>query len=50
MQKEQQLALEQTKQVIELVDKNNQITAALKQLTERIEVLTAEIHTKVITP
>jgi len=50
MQKEQQLALEQTKQVIELVDKNNEITAALKQLTERIEGLTAEIHTKVITP
>ena len=49
MQKEQQLALEQTKQVIDLVDKNNEITAALKQLTERIEVLTAEIHTKVIT-
>lgn len=49
MQKEQQLAIEQTKQVIELVDKNNEITAALKQLTERIEILTAEIHTKVIT-
>jgi uncharacterized membrane protein len=49
MQKEQQLALEQTKQVIDLVDKNNEITAALKQLTERIEILTAEIHTKVIT-
>ena len=48
MQKEQSLALEQTKQVIELVDKNNEITEVLQKLTERIEVLTTEIHAKVI--
>jgi len=48
MQKEQQIAIQQTKQVIELVDKNTGITELLKQLTERVELLTAEIHAKVI--
>jgi hypothetical protein len=49
MHREQQLALEQTSQLLCLVDQNNQLTLVVRQLSERIESLTSEIHSKVVT-
>jgi uncharacterized membrane protein len=48
MHREQQLALEQTRRLISLVDQNNELTLAVRQLSERIESLTSEIHSKVV--
>jgi len=48
MHREQQLALEQTTQLLSLVDQNNQLTLVVRQLSERIESLTSEIHSKVV--
>lgn len=48
MHREQQLALEQTTQLLCLVDQNNQLTLAVRQLSEWIESLTSEIHSKVV--
>jgi len=48
MHKEQQLALEQTSQLLSLLDQNNQMTMVVRQLSERIESLTSEIHSKVV--
>jgi hypothetical protein len=48
MHKQQQLALQQTRQLLSLLDQNNQMTLVVRQLSERIESLTAEIHSKVV--
>ena len=48
MHREQQLALEQTTQLLYLVDQNNQLTLVVRQLSERIESLISEIHSKVV--
>jgi hypothetical protein len=48
MHKERQLALQQTRQLLSLLDQNNQMTLVVRQLSERIESLTAEIHSKVV--
>jgi len=48
MHKEQQLALQQTRQLLSLLDQNNQMTLVVRQLSERIESLTAEIHSIVV--
>ena len=44
----QRLAAEQTTQLVELVRQNTEITAVVKELSERIETLTAEMHHKVV--
>ena len=46
MYKEQQLALQQTRQLLSLLDQNNEMTLVVRQLSERIESLTSEIHGK----
>ncbi len=47
MQKEQSLALDQSKQLLRLLEDNNKLTATIQQLSERIELLTVEIHGKI---
>ena len=49
MQKEQGLALDQSKQLLRLLEDNNKLTASIQQLSERIELLTVEIHGKITT-
>ena len=49
MQKEQGLALDQSKQLLRLLEDNNKSTASIQQLSERIELLTVEIHGKITT-
>jgi uncharacterized membrane protein len=44
----QRLAAEQTTQLVELVEQNMEITAVVKELSERIETLTAEMHRRVV--
>jgi uncharacterized membrane protein len=44
----QRLAAEQTAQLVALVEQNTEITAVVKELSERIETLTAEMHHKVV--
>jgi uncharacterized membrane protein len=44
----QRLAAEQTTRLVELVQQNTEITAVVKELSERIETLTAEMHHKVV--
>jgi uncharacterized membrane protein len=48
MHKEQGLALEQSKQLLALVERNNELTVVIQQLSARIETLTSEIHNQVI--
>jgi uncharacterized membrane protein len=48
MHKQQQLALQQTRQLLSLLDQNNEMTLVVRQLSERIESLTSEIHSKVV--
>ena len=44
----QRLAAEQTAQLVGLVEQNTEITAVVKELSQRIEVLTAEMHRKLV--
>jgi len=44
------LANKQSEQLLELMDKNTQLTEVTKMLTERIELLTNEIHSQFVTP
>jgi len=44
----QTLAEQQSKQVFELLQQNTQLTQLVKDLSQRIEVLTIEMHDKVI--
>lgn len=42
----QALAARQTEQLVALLEQNTQLTALTKQMSERIEALTLELHTK----
>ena len=44
----QVLASQQTALLMELVQQNTQLTTITKELTERVESLTAELHTKLV--
>lgn len=44
------LAAQQTKQLMELLQQNTQLTEMVKAMGERIETLTRELHGKVIPP
>ena len=44
----QTLAAQQTAQLLELVDQNTQLTNLVKELSQRIETMTVEMHKKVI--
>ncbi len=44
----QLLAAQQSAQLLELLQQNTQLTELVKDLSERIEVLTLELHSKVI--
>jgi len=48
MHKEQELALEQARELLSLIEKNNELTLSVRQLSERIELLTSEIHGKIL--
>jgi uncharacterized membrane protein len=48
MHKEQELALQQARELLSLIEQNNELTMTVRQLSERIESLTSEIHSKVI--
>ena len=43
-------AAQQTALLVDLVRQNNDLTATIKALTERVEVLTREVHERVISP
>jgi uncharacterized membrane protein len=42
-------AIEQTMLLVGLVQQNTELTATIKELTERVEVLTSEVHKRLIT-
>ena len=44
----QSLAAQQTTQIFELLQQNTQLTQLVKELSQRIEVLTLEMHDKVV--
>jgi uncharacterized membrane protein len=44
----QALALQQSLQLMELLKQNTQLTELVKELTQRIEVLTVEMHSRVV--
>jgi uncharacterized membrane protein len=44
----QQFSLQQTSQLLDLLNQNTQLTELVKELSQRIEVLTKEMHGKVI--
>ena len=44
----QRLAAEQTERLVALVEQNTQLTAFVKELSERIEELTAEVHREIV--
>ncbi|MEO6054869.1 MAG: DUF1003 domain-containing protein [Chthoniobacterales bacterium] len=44
----QALAVIQTKQLVELVQQNTELTKVTKELTQRIESLTAELHRQIM--
>lgn len=44
----EQLALEQTSQIIELIKQNTKLTETTQQLSQRIETLTKEVHSKIL--
>ena len=44
----QELACRQTTLLVDLLQQNTQLTEVVKQLTQRIESLTAEMHAKVV--
>lgn len=47
-EKRELFASEQTAQLIELLEKNTELTRLTNTLTERIEVLTSEVHSKFV--
>ena len=47
-EKRQQLAAEQTTQLVQLLEQNTKLTELTNQLSERIEQLTAEIHDQML--
>jgi uncharacterized membrane protein len=44
----QKLAAQQTAQLLELVNQNTELTSLVKELSQRIETMTIEMHKKVI--
>jgi len=46
----QATAAQQTAQMVELLRQNNRMTELIQQLSQRIEALTVEMHTKVLKP
>ncbi len=44
----EQLAVEQTSQIIELIKQNTKLTETTQLLSQRIETLTIELHTKIL--
>ncbi|MFP3564884.1 DUF1003 domain-containing protein [Paraburkholderia sp. SIMBA_030] len=46
----QVLAARQTEQLVALLEQNTQLTAMTKQMSERIEALTLELHSKLAQP
>ncbi len=50
IQQRQQLAATQTEQLVLLLEQNTQLTALTKQMSERIEALTLELHNKLAQP
>ena len=44
----QTLAADQTAQLLELLHQNTQLTELVKELSQRIEVLTLDLHDKVV--
>src|SRR5467141_966540 len=49
-QERAQATAEQTAKLLELMDQNTKLTELTKELSQRIEVLTDEIHSKVVRP
>ena len=47
-QERQQVTAEQTARLLELMNQNNELTELTKQLSERIETLTTELHSRLI--
>ena len=47
-EKRELFASQQTTYLLELIKRNTQLTELTKELTERIEVLTREVHTKLV--
>ncbi|MDP1826466.1 MAG: DUF1003 domain-containing protein [Archangium sp.] len=45
-----QASLEQTRQVLQLLEQNTQLTQVTRELSQRIEALTEQIHRKVAAP
>ena len=41
---------QQTALLVDLVQQNNDLTATIKALTERVEMLTREVHQRVLSP
>ena len=48
MRHQQNLAIDQSERILQLVAQNNELTAAVRRLSERIESLTSEIHDRVV--
>jgi uncharacterized membrane protein len=48
--KRQELAAQQTAQLMALLNQNTDLTATVQRLSERIEALTVEMHAKVVKP
>jgi uncharacterized membrane protein len=46
----QTLAYDQAQQIIQLIEQNTELTKATKELSERMESLTLELHRKLVTP
>jgi len=44
----QELAAHQTSQILELIQTNTELTKLTKELSQRIETLTAEMHSKIV--
>jgi uncharacterized membrane protein len=49
-QQQQAQVFEQNRKLLELMEQNTQLTQATRELSERIEALTDQIHQKVISP
>ena len=47
-QQMQEAMAKQTETLVQLLQQNTQLTEVVRKLTERIELLTAEMHAKVV--
>ena len=48
MRRQQDLAIDQSQQILQLVAQNTELTGAVRQLSEQIESLTRDIHQRVV--